>query len=79
MVAQSTSILFLYAAAAIIIGLRRLPEHIKRQAAPDMLRGVEWHYHGRPVENPVLKRPEAGKGVSRSPTAQQCSASSSES
>jgi hypothetical protein len=29
-----------------------LPEHIKRQAAPDMLRGVQWHFWGVPVANP---------------------------
>jgi hypothetical protein len=29
-----------------------LPEHIKRQAAPEMLRGVEWHFYGVPVANP---------------------------
>lgn len=29
-----------------------LPEHMKRQAASEMLRGVQWHYYGRPVENP---------------------------
>ena len=29
-----------------------LPDFIKRQASPDMLRGVEWHYYGRPVVNP---------------------------
>jgi hypothetical protein len=29
-----------------------LPEHIKRQAAPEMLRGVEWHFWGVPVMNP---------------------------
>jgi hypothetical protein len=29
-----------------------LPEHIKRQAAPEMLRGVEWHFWGLPVMNP---------------------------
>jgi hypothetical protein len=29
-----------------------LPEHIKRQAAPDMLRGVQWQFWGVPVANP---------------------------
>jgi hypothetical protein len=29
-----------------------LPEHIKRQAAPDMLRGVQWQFWGVPVMNP---------------------------
>jgi hypothetical protein len=29
-----------------------LPDFIKRQASPDMLRGVEWHYYGCPVVNP---------------------------
>ena len=29
-----------------------LPEHIKRQAAPDMLRGVEWQFWGVPAMNP---------------------------
>jgi hypothetical protein len=29
-----------------------LPEHIKRQAAPAMLRGVEWQFYGVPVANP---------------------------
>jgi hypothetical protein len=29
-----------------------LPEHIKRQAAREMLRGVEWHFYGIPVANP---------------------------
>ena len=24
-----------------------LPSHIKRQAAPEMLRGMEWHYYRR--------------------------------
>ncbi|MDX2080249.1 MAG: hypothetical protein SFU53_05640 [Terrimicrobiaceae bacterium] len=29
-----------------------LPESIKRQAAPDMLRGERWFHFGRPVQHP---------------------------
>ena len=29
-----------------------LPDFIKRQAAPDMLRGMQWYFYGMPVVNP---------------------------
>ncbi len=29
-----------------------LPDHIKRQAAPDMLAGGGWYHHGRLIEHP---------------------------
>lgn len=29
-----------------------LPDHIKQQAAPEMLAGVAWSYFGKPVERP---------------------------
>ena len=32
---------------------QELPEHVTRQAAPEMLPGVEWHYYKRRVENPT--------------------------
>jgi len=35
-----------------IQGWRGLPEHLKPQAALDMLRGLQWNFYGLPVANP---------------------------
>jgi hypothetical protein len=37
-----------------------LPEHVKRQAAPDMLPAVEWHYHLFPDRHRLERAPFMG-------------------
>ncbi len=57
-----------------------LPDHIKRQAAPDMLAGKDWHHFGRKIEHPgadelrqwaglAPQSPQAGAVVAGSITA----------